>query len=70
MLKVIVFNAPPRAGKEVAAKAVIKAINTQDSNLVAYHKEFKDELFKVAAVWMELELTAALQPRTLRILAD
>ena len=49
MLKVIVSNAPPRAGKEVAAKAIIKAINTQDSNLVAYHKEFKDELFKVAA---------------------
>ncbi len=49
MLKVIIFNAPPRAGKEVAAKAVIKSINTQDSNLVAYHKEFKDELFKVAA---------------------
>lgn len=49
MLKVIVFNAPPRAGKEVAAKAVMKVINTEDSNLVAYHKEFKDELFKVAA---------------------
>jgi len=49
MLKVIVFNAPPRAGKEVAAKAVMKCINTLDSNLVAHHKEFKDALFKVAA---------------------
>ncbi|CAH9014639.1 putative ATP-binding protein [Vibrio phage 495E54-1] len=49
MLKVIVFNAPPRSGKEVAAKAVMKCINTLDSNLVAHHREFKDELFKVAA---------------------
>lgn len=49
MLKVKVFNAPPRAGKEVAAKAVMKCINTEDSNLIAYHREFKDELFKVAA---------------------
>ena len=56
MLKVIVFNAPPRAGKEVAAKAVMRCINTQDSNLVAHHREFKDELFKIAANTLDISV--------------
>ncbi|CAH9014623.1 putative ATP-binding protein [Vibrio phage 277E43-1] len=56
MLKVIVFNAPPRSGKEVAAKAVMKCINTLDSNLVAHHREFKDELFKVAANALDISV--------------
>ena len=61
MLKVIVFNSPPRSGKEVAAKAVMKCINTQDSNLVAHHREFKDELFKLAANTLGISVEDFLQ---------
>lgn len=49
MLKVVVFNSAPRSGKNIAADYMCNTINTQDSNLVAYHKAFKDELFKICA---------------------
>ncbi|QXN60182.1 hypothetical protein KUA24_115 [Vibrio phage HNL01] len=49
MLKVIVFNAPPRTGKGVASSHMKSVVNVEDSNLIAHHMEFKDELFKVAA---------------------
>ncbi|WNO47323.1 hypothetical protein [Vibrio phage vB_VibM_10AMN] len=49
MLKVAVFNGPPRSGKGVAASHMKKLINTVDTNLPAFHMEFKDELFKICA---------------------
>lgn len=49
MLKVVVFNGPPRSGKGVAASHMKKLINTVDTNLPTFHMEFKDELFKICA---------------------
>lgn len=49
MLKVVVFNSPPRSGKNIAADHMCNTINTLGSNLIAYHKAFKDELFKICA---------------------
>lgn len=49
MLKVVVFNAPPRTGKGIAAEHMVKVINSTEGFLTAYQKEFKDELFKIAA---------------------
>ena len=48
-LKVVVFNAPPRLGKGVAAEHMIKLTNTDDHFYTAYHREFKDSLFKLCA---------------------
>lgn len=49
MLKVVVFNGPPRSGKGVIAKYLTEGINTEDNSIPAFHIEFKDELFKVCA---------------------
>ena len=49
MLKLVVFNAPARAGKNIAADHMCKVINTIDNNFVAHHRAFKDELIKVCA---------------------
>jgi hypothetical protein len=49
MLKVVVFNGPPRSGKGVIAKYLTEGINTEYNSIPAFHMEFKDELFKVCA---------------------
>lgn len=60
MKKVIVFNAPPNAGKDVAAASLVEKLNRVGYN--AYHKEVKENLFKATKacfgvpddVWDEL----------------
>ena len=49
MLKVIVKNGAPRSGKGIAAKHMTDLVNNSEEFLTAFHMEFKDELFKVAA---------------------
>lgn len=49
MLKVVVFNAPPRAGKDHACQVLIDNINTEGTSLTAHHRSFKDELFRVTS---------------------
>ena len=49
MLKVVVFNGPPRSGKGIIAKYLTDGINTEDNSIPSFHMEFKDELFKVCA---------------------
>ena len=49
MLKVIVFNGPPRSAKGEAAKYMVNTINNVGGFLPAYQREFKDELFKITA---------------------
>ncbi|AOQ26808.1 hypothetical protein [Vibrio phage S4-7] len=49
MLKVVVFNGPPRSGKGIIAKHLTENINSMDNNVPAFHMEFKDELFKICA---------------------
>lgn len=49
MLKVIVFNGPPRSAKGEAAKYMVSTINNVEGFLPAYQREFKDELFKITA---------------------
>ncbi len=44
MKKVIVFNAPPNAGKDVAAAHSVEKLNRIGYN--AHHKEVKENLFK------------------------
>jgi len=43
MLKVVVFNAPARSGKDSASSHMCKITDN------GYHKAFKDELFKICA---------------------
>jgi hypothetical protein len=49
MLKVVVFNSPPRLGKGEAAKRMIEVTNTDDTFFTAHHREFKDSLFKLVS---------------------
>lgn len=49
MLKVVIFNSPPRLGKGVAAKDMIEQTNTEDTLFTAHHREFKDSLFELTA---------------------
>lgn len=44
MRKVIIFNAPPEAGKDIAAKATIEYLRRRVIN--ATHCEFKEQIFK------------------------
>lgn len=55
-LKVVVFNSPPRGGKGVGASHMKEVINGQEGNLAAFHMEFKDELFKLAANTVRVDM--------------
>ena len=48
-LKVVVFNGPPRSAKDTAANHLVGLINSQDGNLVAHKRNFKDQLVSIAA---------------------
>ncbi len=48
-LKVVVFNGPPRCGKGIATKHLANLVNQPESFLTGHIREFKDELFKIAA---------------------
>ena len=48
-LKVVVFNSPPRLGKDSAVKHLIGLTNTEDTFYTAHHRAFKDSLFKLCA---------------------
>lgn len=47
-LKAIIFNAPPRTGKDVASEHLIKILNEKQPN-VAHHRTFKHGLIKLCA---------------------
>jgi len=42
--KVIIFNAPPNTGKDVAAEHLVKHLNSK--GIPSHHKEVKENLFK------------------------
>lgn len=42
--KAIIFNAPPSAGKDIAAEYIVSYLNNK--GVAAYHKEVKENLFK------------------------
>lgn len=58
--KAIIFNAPPNAGKDVAAEHIVDYLSSK--GVVAHHKEVKENLFKATKacfgvpdnVWEEL----------------
>ncbi len=56
MLKVVLFNSPPRLGKGVAAKHMCELINTEDTFFTAHTREFKDTLFELTASMLDLEV--------------
>lgn len=49
MVKVIVFNGPPRSGKDTAVSILSRVINNQEGNLFAVHAEFKSPLIKMTS---------------------
>jgi len=42
--KAIIFNAPPNAGKDIAAEHIVDYLSSK--GIAAYHKEVKENLFK------------------------
>ena len=42
--KAIIFNAPPNAGKDVAAEHIVDYLSNK--GVAAHHKEVKENLFK------------------------
>lgn len=42
--KAIIFNAPPNAGKDIAAEHIVNYLSSK--GVAAYHKEVKENLFK------------------------
>jgi len=48
-LKVVVLNAPPRAGKGIGASYLTECINNNKSPLTSHHREFKDSLIKITS---------------------
>lgn len=42
--KAIIFNAPPNAGKDIAAEHIVEYLSSK--GVAAYHKEVKENLFK------------------------
>ncbi len=42
--KIIIFNAPPSSGKDVAADYIVNVLNSR--GITSHHKEFKEPLFK------------------------
>lgn len=66
-LKVVVFNSPPRGGKGVGASHMKDVINGQEGNLAAFHMEFKDELFKIAANVVGISVETLLQGYDLQV---
>ncbi len=56
MLKVVLFNSPPRLGKGVASKHMCGLINTEETFFTAHTREFKDKLFELTASMLDLEV--------------
>jgi len=48
-LKVVVFNAPMRLGKDSAAEHMVNLVNTEDTFYTAHQRAFKDSLFNLCA---------------------
>ena len=63
MSKVIILNAPPSSGKDVAAEWIVSKYNAQ-------HLRFKDQLYKVAAQVAGIDLTRMVYLATERELKE
>jgi hypothetical protein len=60
MSKVIILNAPPSSGKDVAAEWIVNKYNAQ-------HLRFKDQLYKVAAQIAGIEVESMTHVATCRL---
>lgn len=49
MIKCVVFNGPPRSGKDSAADYITELINNQEGNLVAHRRDFKNQLINLSS---------------------
>lgn len=60
-LKVIVFNAPARSGKDIAAAHMTDTINNSGSLLAAHHREFKHSLIKITSDFLGITVSQFLK---------
>ncbi|BAV80868.1 ATP-binding protein [Vibrio phage RYC] len=56
MPKIIVFNAPPRAGKDECAKYLTNLVNESQNGKKATHMEFKAQLFEITAAFFGISV--------------